>query len=804
MSKNCEPSYARVIIRLASKPSLLFDYQIPEGLRTKIAVGSNVVVPLGDGYRAGYVLELTDKPFHLNPKPITLVLPESNLTDSSTLNFCNWLSWYYLANQAACFDLFLPPGGQRHLEKRYVLINRQAVKKLVASKSKQEELEKLFASSDFVTAKQMRASLGASLVRRLLDNNCITAVNTLTPPRIQKKTTKIFYLKDKDNLDLKGLGEKQRAILKILASQSLEKKKLLELASASSKSLISLVKKGVVSSRTVDVFRQTEFSFPSNYQRPKNLSLEQLGVISTIKKSIANQDSQPYLLQGVTASGKTEVYAEIIKEAMSQGGSSLVLVPEILQTAQMVRRLESYLGCQVSQFHSQLTLGQRFDVWRKAKLGELTVVVGARSALFLPLQNLKLIVVDEEHDSSYKEDRAPRYHARTAALKLGEIKEAVVVLGSATPSLESRFMADKNCIKRLVLSRRVKGKLPPIKIVDMRQEFRKKNWSIFSQVLREEMIKTVEAEQRMILLINRRGYSHFLLCRDCGYVPRCRNCSVSLTFHLSNHRLLCHHCGYSDFVPDQCPNCNGVHLRKFGVGTQRLEVELKKVFPSLPIIRIDKDTTSKRGAYLDHLLKFSEQSPAALVGTQMVAKGLDFENISLVGVINADSALYQPDFRSGEKTYQLLIQVSGRSGRGIPGKVIIQTYLPEHYAIQAVLQGDYESFYQKEINQRKELGYPPVRQMISITISGKNKSKVEAESLRISQYFSKILNKREHQILGPAPALIYKKLGYYREQINILTGKAEICKQILWHNWQKTSSISGVKITANVDPIFFN
>jgi len=541
---------------------------------------------------------------------------------------------------------------------------------------------------------------------------------------------------------------------------------------------------------------------------PPHLALnqEQEIALEKIKKSLDCANHKVFLLEGVTGSGKTEVYLQAIAHALNLGKSAIVLVPEIALTAQTVERIKSKFGQIVAVLHSGLTAGERFGQWQRLKFGDCRVAVGARSALFAPLENLGLIIVDEEHETAYKQNRNPRYHAREAALKRGELESAVVILGSATPSLESKFLAEQKKYEPLNLTQRVEGRpLPEMAIVDMRQESSAGRKEIFSSLLLEEISRCLEAKEKAILFLNRRGYANFLLCRECGLVLKCRRCAVSLTYHQSENLLKCHHCGYQERAPQTCPACGGYRIRQFGFGTQRVESEIKALFPDLSVIRMDADTTAKRDAHRQKLIEFQRLEKGILLGTQMIAKGLDFPEVTLVGVIDADTALHLPDFRAAERTFQLILQVAGRAGRGSrPGKVIIQTYCSDNYVLESLRQGNYDQFYAQEMNFRRELNYPPYSSLVNILIFGRD----EAETRKAAEIMGKSLLEEGiaslGTMLGPTAAPIAKLNNRYRWHIVFKTTRPDELKARLKEflgRFLSGKMAKGVNVSVDVDPV---
>ena len=558
------------------------------------------------------------------------------------------------------------------------------------------------------------------------------------------------------NKDIEVSSSSQQKIVDMLK----EKGKVLRktLLDISSSSLNTLLKNGIIIEEKKEHYRLNY----SNYNfKKKELTSEQQKAVD----EVVLNDYNNYLLYGVTGSGKTEVYMEIIDFYLKQGKTCIVLVPEISLTPQMIQRFSERFGDRIAAIHSGLSDGEKYDEWRRIVRGEASIVIGARSAIFAPLKNIGVIIMDEEHSESYKQsDSNPRYHARDIAFIRAKTHHCSIIFGSATPSLESMARALKGVYKLIELPHRVNGKsLPHVDIIDMNVAS-KKIKGYFSFELKSAIDKCLSKKEQVILLLNRRGYSSFITCKNCGYTFKCPNCDISLTYHKSSNTLRCHYCGYGEKVYDKCPKCSEVSLNKLGVGTQKIEEELQDIFPNSKILRMDYDTTSRKGMHEKMIEEFKNQEYDILLGTQMVAKGLDFSNVTLVGVINADTTLNIPDFRSSENTFSLLSQVAGRSGRSNKeGKVIIQTFNPDHYAIYYSSKYDYLSFYKKEMNIRKQLKYPPYFYLSIIRINGKDSSIVYQESLKIKRSLERNL---EHVIiLGPSVASIFRVNNIYRYQI---------------------------------------
>lgn len=543
-----------------------------------------------------------------------------------------------------------------------------------------------------------------------------------------------------------------------------------------------------------------------NYERTGKFELtrQQELVLNPILKSVIERQREVYLLHGITGSGKTEVYLQAIEQALKFGMSAIVLVPEISLTPQAIERFKSRYGGIVAVLHSRLLESERFIEWKRLKEGVARIAVGARSAIFAPVANLGLIVIDEEHETSYKQEETPRYNARDTAVERARISGAVVILGSATPSLESYYKATSaNEYKLLELTERIeKRPLPKVETVDMRREILDtKEMRVFSRALEFAVSGTLRKQGQVMLFLNRRGFSTFINCKKCGYVVKCKHCSVSLTYHFDTKKLICHYCDYQDSLPEVCPKCKSGSIRYFGIGTQKIESEAARLFPSANIARMDADATAKRGAHKHILSEFSKHKIDILIGTQMIAKGHDFPSVMLVGVISADTALNLPDLRASERTFNLLTQVAGRAGRGSePGRVIVQTFSPSHYAIERSLNHDYAGFYGEEIKFRRELNYPPFTHLVEIKLRGGNEQRV-VESAKALADDLKTSSAGNFEIVGPAPEFIWRLKEQFRWNM-FLKGHSprRICDSID-ESIKRIKGKSSVTITVDVDPV---
>ena len=608
---------------------------------------------------------------------------------------------------------------------------------------------------------------------------------------INKKFDTYYRLNSKANLfDIRG---KQQDIIDICRKKgSVLRKELIEISFSS---LNTLIKKNILIAEKKEHYR---LAYNNLIAEKKELTTDQKRVVSSVemKEGI-------YLLYGVTGSGKTEVYMELIEQVLKEGKTSIVLVPEISLTPQMIDRFQRRFGDNIAAIHSALSEGEKYDEWRRIVRQEAKIVIGARSAIFAPLENIGIIIIDEEHSDSYKQDDSnPRYNAKDVAFLRAKYHNCPVVMGSATPLLEDFARAKKGVYRLLTLLNRVNGKdLPLVKIVDMNDKIKTAKGH-FSHLLIEAMAERLERNEQIILLLNRRGYSSFVTCKSCGYTFKCPNCDISLTYHKSSNTLRCHYCGYATKVYDVCPKCNEKSLNDLGIGTEKIEEELRRLFSQSRILRMDFDTTSKKGAHEKMITAFRQHEYDILLGTQIVAKGLDFENVTLVGVINSDTSLNIPDFRSSENTFSLLSQVAGRSGRSNKnGEVIIQTFNPDHYAIKYTKMHDYLGFYNKEMAIRHELKYPPYYFICYIKISGKDKENVNNEAFKIKRALDRNIN--DAIILGPSSCTIFKLNNIYRYGIIIKYKNDKFIREILNKIIEHYKGNIKIKIDIDFNPSHF-
>ncbi|MCK4463122.1 MAG: primosomal protein N', partial [Candidatus Omnitrophica bacterium] len=561
-----------------------------------------------------------------------------------------------------------------------------------------------------------------------------------------------------------------------------------------------VLKKGKTSVRA----RSKEIEQKETYVPDESLKLtqEQTFALRNVLDKIEKKVYRTFLLHGITASGKTEVYLQAIDRVLEKGSSSIVLVPEISLTPQTVARFVQRFGEEVAVVHSRLVGSMRYKEWKKIKDGAARIVVGARSAIFSPVKNLGLIIVDEEHETSYKQEDVPRYNARDVAIQRAKLSNCPVIFGSATPSLESYYQAKKGTYELVRLTKRIDDRsLPKVKIVDMRMELAtRKKIVMFSRMLINALQNTIKKHQQAMVFLNRRGFSTYINCKKCGFVLKCKRCDAILVYHFDKKSLICHYCNSKLSPPNICPKCKGSYIRYFGIGTEKVESELSRLIPQARISRMDTDATVKRGSHHRILEDFKRHNIDILVGTQMIAKGLDFPKVTLVGVVNADVTLNLPDFRASERTFNLITQVAGRAGRGEEGgEVIVQTYAPHHYALLNASKHDYEKFYELEIKSRKDLKFPPFYYLIRITLRSRNESKTQKAALNLASALKK--NLKDIEVTGPAPAPIARVREYYRWNILLKGKNRSIMSFSLKKALGRIRKPSGVLMAVDVDPI---
>lgn len=631
----------------------------------------------------------------------------------------------------------------------------------------------------------------------------IDAFRLLIPVGIMKgaknKVRNVVFLVDEDISGIKN-NQGYKEIIDILKKCSGEftKSELMKKYNISQYRLNNLIQKGILKIEEEIVYRYNEREYSEDNK--KKMTVEQQLAVDKITSS----DNTTYLLKGVTGSGKTEIYMRLVEKTLAEGKSSIILVPEIALTPQMIERFKGRFGKNVALFHSKLSDGERFDEWHRVKDGKARVIVGARSALFLPSDNLGLIIIDEEHENTYKSEQNPKYQTKEVAEYIASKANAKLILGSATPTIETYYRAISGEIELIELTQRVDGKpMPVMDIVDMREELRSGNRSLFSKKLYNNIQEALNNKEQIVLFLNRRGFSTFVSCRSCGYVFNCDECEISMTYH-KNGFLVCHYCGKTKRVPDKCPKCGSKYVKFFGAGTQRVEEEIKKYFKEARIVRMDVDTTRTKDSHERLYNLFKNGEADILVGTQMVSKGLDFPNVTLVGILAADMSINIPDYRAAERTFQIVTQVAGRAGRGTKeGKVVIQTYTPNHYSLEYAQKYDYEGFYDKEFTLRALMKYPPFGKILLINGVSKNEPQLKEFMKNISENITEVLKSYDNiELLGPIPCMVAKIKDNYRWQI-VLKGEfdnifAKKIQDLLYDN--NKSNYNEIRISIDINP----
>ncbi|WP_019851055.1 primosomal protein N' [Desulfitobacterium sp. PCE1] len=771
--------YAEVLVDVANRRlDQVFHYQIPEGISLKR--GMRVLVPLQYRQVQGVVVRLTEQlpQDMVNPtlKPILGIVDTTNVVPEDLMDLALWLAETTICSIAQSLHTVWP-----------------------LLKGKVEEYVLPLASQEDEDVKTLK----------ILDSETYQALAVLFRSR-NKALPLSTYLKRS------GLSKTQ--------VEQLAKQGWIKLESRFTSGVPRSVQTALTSKERVfngvediESMNGTPHEAYVKFDAHKasdcrwELTPEQAKVCGKVTKALEKQRYETLLLHGVTGSGKTEVYQRLIGEVLAKGGSAILLVPEISLTSQIARYFQEQFGEQLIVLHSGLQVGEKAKAWQDILQGKIRVVIGARSAVFAPLPNLRLIILDEEHEGAYRQEENPKYHARNVARKRMEQLQGVVLLGSATPSLEAYAAAQTGKVPLLVMENRVNQRpLPPVEVVDMREELIKGNRSMFSFALQDKLKRTLERGEQCMLFLNRRGYSTFVVCRECGYVIRCHDCDIALTYHSQGNIMRCHYCNHEEIPPRTCPECGSRYIRFFGQGTQRVEDEIKGLYPAARILRLDFDTTRSKDAYEDILGKFRRQEADILVGTQMMAKGLDFPNVTLVGVVAADQMLNMPDFRARERTFQLLTQVAGRAGRSQkPGQVVIQTYAPEDRAIIQASQHNFKGFFWEEIGYRKARNYPPFTHVIRVTLIHEKEERVVkgAHSLASCLKLGMVSDENGNtslDILGPAPAVMPRLKNHFRWQVSVKGKSMDALREFLHEGVQRfarDSISSGIQLNIEVDPL---
>lgn len=811
--------YAQVIVDIQNLDTRTFSYLIPEELRETIKIGQPVLVPFGNqGVVNAFIVGFSNYlPAEIKAKYIYEILDTDPFFDLAYLQFAEWVANYYCCNLQNVLECAIPSNFLSKTKRIVSLISFNNPDSQIKLNVNQEKIITILKEkpeiSIFSLQKKTKISSSAfyEALRKLRVNNIIEVKTLIEAKSAKPKLEKFIRITDNYFINkIETITSKQAQILTQLENFGGECKlsEFLKEAKTTSPTVKKVAEAGRLEIFDKEIYRNPLKIF-GNQDKEEFLTLSshQKEALSEITESMETNNSEPFLLYGITGSGKTEVYLHAAKEALEKGKNVIILAPEILLASQLAKRISSRFGMdKVALWHSNISEGERFDVWERIKSDEVKIIVGARSAIFAPVKNLGLIIIDEEHESSYKQTSpAPRYNAKTLAYERAKRTGSTLVLGTATPDIVTYYRA-KNTDRILHLPERFgSGELAGVTVIDMREEFNTGNKSIFSRALRYNLKKNLEEGKQSLLLINRRGFSTYGQCANCGFVAECESCSIPLILHKTTNKLRCHYCNFErDFI-NTCPECGSGAFKYSGMGTQKVEELFRKNFPEARVARIDSDIMTKKNAHIEIIEAFTHGEIDVLIGTQMIAKGLDIANVTLVGVLMADSLFNMPDFRAGERGFQLLTQVAGRAGRGdFKGKVYFQTYSPEYLTIQHAKEQDFVSFYNNEMQGRNDLSYPPFSYLIRLIISSRNETKARKISEEIADKLKELTESRgiseRLEVLGPSPCIISRLKDEYRFHIIIKNTMGEN-GHLMLTNYIKTLNIpSEVKFLIDVDP----
>jgi primosomal protein N' (replication factor Y) len=785
-------SYAEVAVNSPGAQRRTFSYAVP----SHIEVGHAVRVPFGPRIAQGIVVELTQHPSVEQTKEVAGLIDPQPILSPAQVELARWISEYYLAPLFDTAALMMPPGFERRVITFIIAATGAPDVDASSLSPHQRTVLSLLGREGRVVAEEVEKTVGKrearTVVGQLVRRGLVAKAYELEKVKVRPKVESYVRLaigadearREAERLSAMRTAPKQARLLELLAQESrpIPVSRAKQHAGCTTAVVDALKRKGMVTIERVRVYRDPLAHRTFSLSLVPTLTSAQDTVWRCVRDAMTRlaqgdgAETPVFLLHGVTGSGKTEVYLRALEHAISLGKRALVLVPEIALTPQTIDRFAARFPGRVAVLHSKLSVGEQFDEWWRIREGAFDVVIGSRGAIFAPQPDLGLIVVDEEHEWTYKQhDQSPRYHARDVAIKLAQLIGAVVVLGSATPDVTSYYRSQVGDYKLLELPERIDkagekedAYLPKVEVVDLREELKAGNRSIFSRSLAEVMRQALAAQQQVILFLNRRGTSTFVQCRSCGHVLRCRRCDLALSYHSVEEDLVCHQCNYRAPVPEVCPQCGSRRIKFLGIGTQKVMEETARAFPGARLLRWDRDVTKGKYAHEEILDKFLAHEADVLIGTQMIAKGLDIPLVTLVGVINADISLHFPDLRAAERTFQILSQVAGRAGRGIlPGRVIVQSYNPEHYAVVAAAQHDYSSFYEREIWLRRQFENPPYSRLARLVYSSPSSAACLRETRRMYQRLAEERDSwgMDVSLIGPTPAFIQRIRGRYRWQI---------------------------------------
>ncbi|GMU91386.1 MAG: primosomal protein N' [Candidatus Hydrogenedentota bacterium] len=797
-----------------------FTYRVPSPLRYRAAIGMRAVVPFQRRVETGTIVALASESAVDEVKSIIDLPDSAPVFSAELLELCRWMADYYCCSWGEALQSAVPAGIAVRTRVRYVLQLENLSAGRYSDKQRHviAELHRRGPLMEKQLAKAVGPTALSNTLRSLTARGVLRAEPIAAGPAVSALTETMVRLKESNvptSAELERFQRKaprQAAVYLDLLNNAPERTaaSLYDKHGIDSATLRNLESRGLIERFERELYRSPDLRPDGNASDKHELNDDQQAAFEAITRAMGERRFQTFLLQGITGSGKTEVYLQAIEHALSLGRDAIILVPEISLTPQTVGRFKARFQESIAVLHSALGAGERYDEWRRAQRGEVRIVVGARSAIFAPLRNVGILIVDEEHDTSYKQNESPRYHARDVAIMRAKMNAAVCVLGSATPSIESYHNSESGKSVRIELRRRATNALlPEVELVDMRAEQRAAGGVavMLSRRLEEEITRRVQAGDQVLLLLNRRGFAPFVLCPKCGWLAQCPDCNVSMTYHAKGAFLSCHYCNGKRSVPQVCDECHFNPLLYLGTGTQKIEDFLHRSFPDARIERMDADTTSGKGGHAKILGRLAAGEIDILVGTQMIAKGHDYPGVTLVGVIHADTGLAMPDFRAAETTFQLLTQVAGRAGRGDkPGLVIVQTHRPHHYAIQAAAQHDYAAFFTREIAERRSAMYPPFRRMANILIECEDPERAQRAAVvlhRITREQIAALGFEGVQILGPAPATVRRVKRLYRWNLGLLSKSSKrlntLCRNVR-DVFARDAVTSSVRLKIDLDP----
>jgi primosomal protein N'' len=800
-----------------------YDYIIPESLTDKVAPGVRVLIPFGGGnsLKEGFVFAVSDSSCFNNLKEISKVIDDKPVLSEKMLMLAEWMKKRYICTYSDALKCMLPAGIGVKSFKVVKLLNRQIEpddKQTALSADSSKVLDILSDNGsqlEYEELKQLCNVRNYSKILKCLEDSCTIDICEEFTMAAREKTIRVAslampveeVLSDIESNSVKKI-QHIRVLEMLIENEYISITDLARFAGVSTSVLDTLRKNGYIYYSDMEIIRDPVKHRVFEKTSPFVPTVQQEKALEVLNGKLNAESFSEVLLRGVTGSGKTEVYLQLIQNAIEQGKQSIVLVPEISLTPQMVERFKGRFGDEVAVLHSRLSLGEKYDQWRMIKDRRIKVAVGARSAVFAPFDNLGIIIIDEEHETSYKSETTPKYRAADIAVQRGILDGALVIYGSATPSVENYYRTVKGDITLVeMLERANKMEMPEVHIVDMRKELEGGNRSVFSSKLSNEIDINAEKGQQTILFLNKRGYASFVLCRSCGFTAKCRFCNISMTYHSFDDRLICHYCGYTTKMPKACPKCSSSYFRQFGTGTQKVEEEIKKVFPGKSVIRMDMDTTTGKHSHEEILKAFKDQNINILVGTQMIAKGHDFPNVTLVGVLAADSLLNLDDYKASERTFQLITQVAGRAGRGeLAGRVVIQTYNTEDFCITAACKHDYTGFYRQEIVIREKLGYPPFTNIAVLILSSPDDRLCYKKGEEVGVLLRKKLGATSdgELVLGPVRAPISKIKSRYRWRLVLKCNSMDKLIDVLDETYDCFRKIKGkleIDLSMDINPV---